>query len=103
MLLSFFGGILNTVTEGRLWLLVLCYLGETETTFCNPLTFMVGQKKNLWKIWEMGVKQLFIGIGCSFRHRSAGSSSLASPSFTSSSWLKTLFIHSGSHSQPATW
>lgn len=36
MLLSFFGGFLNTVTKGRLWFLVLCYLGETETTFPRP-------------------------------------------------------------------
>lgn len=33
MLLSFFGGFLNTVTKGRQWFLVLCNLGEAKTTF----------------------------------------------------------------------
>lgn len=64
LLLSFFGGALNTGTKGRLWLLVLCHLGETETTFPrSPDLYSWTREKSVQDL-GMGVKQLLIHWGC---------------------------------------
>lgn len=102
LLLSFFGGVLTTGTKGRPWLSGLCHLGETEPTFPRfPDLYGWAREKSVQDLGK-GSEAVTYSLGLC-RHRSAGSSSLSSPSsilYPLPGWRHCLPTVAPSHDQP---